>query len=164
MMGHQSRRDRLIPYKWELIILLWCTFFLHQADRQIFNNLSTMIRDDLGLSRFQFGLVGTVFMVVYGLMVPLAGYAGDVLRRKWVVLGSLLVFSTTTLLTGLAGGLIALVVFRSVATGGGEAFYYPAANSLIGQFHRNTRAMAMAIHQTALYCGIVFSSFAALVG
>ncbi len=155
---------RWIPYKWELIVLLWFAFFLHQADRQIYNNLSTMIRDSLELTKFQFGLVGTVFMVVYGVMVPLAGYAGDALRRKWVVLGSLIVFSAATLLTGFATGLIALIVFRSVATGGGEAFYYPAANSLIGQYHRKTRAMAMAIHQTALYCGIVFSSLAALVG
>lgn len=162
--GTTPHGRRAIPYKWELIGLLWIAFFLHQADRQIFNNLSTMIRDDLGLSKVQFGLVGTVFLMVYGIMVPLAGYAGDALRRKWVVMMSLLVFSAATLLTGLAGGLVALIVCRSVATGGGEAFYYPAANSLIGQFHHKTRAMAMAIHQTALYVGIVSSSLAALVG
>jgi sugar phosphate permease len=120
--------------------------------------------EDLGLSKIEFGLIGTVFTIVYGLMVPLAGYAGDALRRKWVVSGSLLVFSTATLLTGTCGGLISLIVFRSVATGGGEAFYYPAANSLIGQFHDRTRAMAMAIHQTALYVGVVCSSFAASIG
>jgi len=60
-------------------------------------------------------------------MVPLAGYAGDALRRKWVVLGSVLVFSTATLLTGICTGLVTLILFRSLATGGGEAFYYPAA-------------------------------------
>jgi MFS family permease len=43
----------------------------------------------------------------------------------------------------------------------GEAFYYPAANSLIGEFHHKTRAQAMAIHQTALYLGIVASGFIA---
>jgi len=155
---------RSIPYKWELIVLLWLAFFLHQADRQIFNNLAPLIMKDLGLTKVQFGLVGTIFTVVYGIMVPLSGYAGDALRRKWVVLGSLLVFSTATLLTGICTGLVTLILFRSIATGGGEAFYYPAANSLIGQFHQKTRAMAMAIHQTALYVGIVASSFAATVG
>jgi sugar phosphate permease len=151
-------------YRWELLGLLWIAFFLHQGDRQIFNNLAPLIRDDLHLTKVQFGLVGTVFTVVYGMMVPLAGYAGDALRRKWLVLGSLLVFSTSTLLTGLCTGLVTLILFRSVATGGGEAFYYPAANSLIGQFHHRTRALAMAIHQTALYVGIVASSFAATIG
>ena len=156
--------ERAISYKWELIVLLWIAFFLHQADRQIFNNLAPLIMDDLGLTKVQFGYIGTVFTIVYGLMVPLAGYAGDALRRKWVVLASLFVFSIATLLTGMCTGLLMLIVFRSVATGGGEAFYYPAANSLIGQFHHRTRAMAMAIHQTALYIGIVASSFAATVG
>lgn len=167
MLG--NNRDQPMPsgarfYRWELLGLLWVAFFLHQGDRQIFNNLAPLIRDDLNLTKVQFGLVGTVFTVVYGVMVPLAGYAGDALRRKWVVLGSLLVFSTATLLTGLCTGLVTLILFRSVATGGGEAFYYPAANSLIGQFHHRTRALAMAIHQTALYVGIVASSFAATVG
>src|SRR6185369_16966681 len=34
-------------------------------------------------------------------------------------------------------------------------FYYPSATSLIGQFHQSTRALAMSIHQTALYVGVV---------
>ncbi|QNN21902.1 MFS transporter [Planctomycetales bacterium ZRK34] len=158
------QRGRVFAYKWELLVLLWIAFFLHQADRQIFNNVAPLIMEDLGLSKVQFGIVATVFTAVYGVMVPIAGYAGDALRRKWVVMGSLLVFSLATLLTGFATGLITLVIFRSVATGGGEAFYYPAANSLIAQFHHKTRAMAMAIHQTALYIGIVASSFAATLG
>ncbi len=159
---------RWIPYKWELIVVLWFTFFMSQADRQIFGNLSTIIRDDLGLTKVQFGLVGTLFMIVYGIMVPLAGYAGDVFRRKWVVLFSIAMTSTATLLTGLTAGLVpallALLLFRSLADGVGGACYYPAANSLIGQFHHKTRATAMAIHQTALYCGIIASSLAALIG
>jgi len=166
--GEPAGESRLIPYKWELIALLWCTFFLSQADRQIFNNLANPIMDDLGLTRVQFGLIGTLFMIVYGLMVPLAGYAGDVFRRKKVVLFSIAVTSTATLLTGLTAGLVpallALVIFRSLADGVGGACYYPSANSLIGQFHHKTRATAMAIHQTALYCGIIASSFAALIG
>ncbi|MDZ7619051.1 MAG: MFS transporter, partial [Patescibacteria group bacterium] len=60
--------------------------------------------------------------------------------------------------------LLALLIFRSLADGVGGACYYPAANSLIGQFHHKTRATAMAIHQTALYCGIIASSLAALIG
>ena len=151
-------------YKWELIVLLWGAFFLHQGDRQIFNNLAPLIMADLGLTKVQFGLIATAFTVVYGVLVPVSGYLGDALRRKWVVLGSLLVFSAATLLTGFCTGLLTLLIFRSVATGGGEAFYYPAANSLIGQFHQKTRALAMAIHQTALYVGIVASSFAATIG
>jgi len=150
-----------LAYKWEMILLLWFAFFLNQGDRQVFNSVLPLIRDDLGLNEIQLGLVATIFTIIYGLLVPFAGYAGDAFRRKWVVLTSLTLFSLGTLLTGFSGGLILLIVFRSTATGAGEAFYYPAANSLIGHYHQKSRAKAMAIHQTANYTGVVVGGFIA---
>ena len=140
---------------------MWFAFFLNQGDRQVYNSVLPLIRDDLGLDEIQLGLVATIFTIVYGLLVPFAGYAGDVYRRKYVVLISLSLFSLGTLLTGLAGGFLLLIVFRSTATGAGEAFYYPAANSLIGHYHTQSRAQAMAIHQTANYTGVVLGGFIA---
>ncbi len=148
-------------YKWRLVGLLWVAFFLHQGDRQIFNAVMPLIRADLGLTDVQLGLVGTIFTAVYGVCVPLAGFAGDLLPRKWIIVASLLVFSAGTLCTGLGGGLLGMIAFRSITTGGGEAFYYPAATSLLGQFHDRSRATALAIHQTALYLGITLSGFVA---
>ncbi len=154
-----------IPYKWEMIILLWFAFFLNQGDRQIFNSVLPLIRDNLGLSDIQLGLIATIFTVFYGVLVPFAGYAGDIFSRKSIVFLSLLVFSAGTLLTGFASGLISMIIFRSIATGGGEAFYYPASNSLIGHYHTQSRAQAMAIHQTANYTGVVLGGFlAAYIG
>ena len=155
------KKKKLIPYKWELIIILWVAYFLNQGDRQIFNVVIPLIKADLLLDDVQIGLIATLFTLFYGIMVPIAGFAGDLLRRKWIVFFSLLVFSVGTLFTGFANGIILLIVFRSITTGGGEAFYYPAATSLIGQFHKKTRAMAMSIHQTSLYVGIVASGFIA---
>ena len=95
------------------------------------------------------------------MLVPVGGFLGDIARRKWVVFGSLLIWSVGTILSGMTTGLIGLIAFRSIATGGGEAFYFPSANSLIGQHHQKTRALAMSIHQTALYVGIIASGFVA---
>lgn len=150
-----------IDYKWELIALLWVSFFLNQGDRQVYNVVIPLIKANLRLSDVQIGLVSTIFTLVYGILVPLAGYAGDAIKKNRLVMGSLLVFSVGTTFTGLSSGLFLLIVFRSISTGMGEAFYYPAANSLIGEFHHKTRAQAMAIHQTALYIGIVASGFIA---
>ena len=144
-------------YKWELITLLWFAFFFNQGDRQIFNVVIPLIKPDLGLSDVQLGLVATIFTLLYGLLVPVAGYTGDILPKNRIVFASLLIFSAGTLLTGLSTGIVMLIIFRSIATGAGEAFYYPAANSLIGVYHRKTRAQAMSIHQTANYIGIVMS-------
>ena len=146
-------------YKWRLVALLWVAFFLHQGNRQIYNAVLPLIKSGLSLSDVQAGLVQSVFTAIYGVCVPLAGFAGDRLRRRWQIVISILVFSGGTLLTGLGGGLLAFVVFFGLATGGGEAFYYPPATSLLGQFHDKSRATALSIHQTALYAGITFSGF-----
>jgi len=147
--------------KWELLGWLWFAFFLNQGDRQIYNAVMPLIGADLKLDAVQLGLVATLFTAIYGVLVPVAGYAGDVVSRKWMVVTSLAVFSVGTLLTGLASGIILLIIFRSVATGAGEAFYYPAANALIGEHHQESQARAMAIHQTANYTGVVVSGFLA---
>ncbi len=154
-------KQPLIPYKWEMIVLLWFAYFFNQGDRQIYNVVLPLIKKDLLLSDVQLGLVATIFTLCYAVLVPIAGYAGDIFRRKWIVFFSLLIWSTATLFTGISTGLVLLILFRGVATGGGEAFYYPAANSLIGQYHHKTRALAMSIHQTSLYAGIVVSGFIA---
>lgn len=154
-----------LPYKWELIVMLWFAYFLNQGDRQIYNVVIPLIREDLQLTDVQLGLVASIFTIVYGCLVPFGGYMGDFLKRKWIVTISILVFSVGTLCTGFSGGLLSLIVLRGITTGGGEAFYYPAATSLISQYHHKTRAMAMSIHQTSLYVGIVASGFiAAYIG
>lgn len=151
--------------RWELVGLLWVAFFLNQADRQVFNVVLPLIRDDLQLSDSQLGMVATTFTVVYGLLVPVAGILGDIFDRRRVVWLSLVVFSTGTLLTGFASSFLLLLIFRGLATGAGEAAYAPSAASLIGSAHNETRARALSLHQTANYTGIVLGSLlAAWVG
>ena len=155
------KKKEFLPYKWELIVLLWFAFFFNQADRQAYNVVLPLLSADLKLSPVQAGLVASIFLWCYALLVPVAGYLGDISRRKWIVFWSLLVWSAGTILSGVTTGLASPIVFRSIATGGGEAFYFPSANSLIGQYHHKTRAMAMSIHQTALYVGLIASGFIA---
>ena len=154
-------RKPLLPYKWELIVLLWFAFLFNMADRQAYNAVLPLLSKDLSLDPVKAGLVASIFLWVYSVLVPIGGYLGDLARRKWVVFGSLLLWSAGTILSGLTTGLVGLIVFRSIATGGGEAFYFPSANSLIGQHHQKTRALAMSIHQTALYVGIIASGLVA---
>lgn len=159
--SHWAAAPSVARYKWELVLLMFFAQFLNQGDRQIYNAVLPILKVDLGLSDVQLGLVVTAFTIVFSLCVPFAGYCGDFISRKWIVFTSLLVFSLGTLCTGFSNGLILLILFRSLATGAGEAFYFPAANSLIGQYHTSTRAMAMAFHQTSQYVGVVVSSWVA---
>jgi MFS transporter, Spinster family, sphingosine-1-phosphate transporter len=148
---------RLIPYKWELIALLWMAFMLNQADRQVFSVVLKSIQRDLHLSDGQLGLIASILFWTLGLLFPVAGYIGDRFSKRWIISASLLFWSTATLCTGLSTTAAHLVMLRSLATGGGEAFYAPSAFALIAAFHRATRALAMSIHQTAVYVGFIIS-------
>ena len=148
-------------YKWEVLLLLWMAYLLNQADRQVFNTVLPAIRDALSLTDTSIGLIATIFNLCYAFMVPMGGWVGDKFSRKWVVTIAILFWSVATMFTGLATGVIMLILMRSVATGGGEAFFGPANYSLLGQYHKETRARAMSIHQTAYYIGVILAGWLA---
>ena len=108
-------------YKWEVLGLLWVAYLLNQADRQVFNVVLPLIREDLGLSDVAVGSIATIFNLFYAVLVPIGGYVGDKASRKWIVTASVLFWSGATMLTGLSSGFMMLVIMRSLATGGGEA-------------------------------------------
>ena len=148
-------------YKWEVLALLWMAYLLNQADRQVFNTVLPAIRDSLGIGDTEVGLIATIFNLCYAFMVPFGGMAGDRLSRKWVTTIAILFWSVATMFTGLATGVVMLILLRSVATGGGEAFFGPANYSLLGQYHTDTRARAMSIHQTSYYVGVILAGWLA---
>jgi len=148
-------------YKWEVLLLLWMAYLLNQGDRQVFNTVLPAIRDALHLTDTSVGWIATIFNLFYAAMVPIGGWAGDRFSKKWVVTISILFWSVATMFTGLATSFLWLVVLRSVATGGGEAFFGPANYSLLAQYHTDTRARAMSIHQTAYYVGVILAGWLA---
>lgn len=148
-------------YKWELLLLLWLAYFFNQADRQIFSVVIPLIREDLALSDAELGLISSVLVWTYGVLVPVAGFVGDRWSKKGIISFSLLFWSTATVLTGLCSTVTQFILLRGVATGGGEAFYAPPANALISEHHKKTRSIALSIHQTAVYAGIILSGFIA---
>lgn len=148
-------------YKWEVLALLWIAFFLNQADRQVFNVVLPLIKADLHLTDMQVGAIATAFNLVYALLVPFAGYIGDIFSRKWIVTISILFWSIATMFTGFSNGVLMLILMRSLATGAGESFFGPANYTLLASYHKDTRAFAMSIHQTAYYLGIILSGYLA---
>ena len=148
-------------YKWLLLALLWVAFFLQQGTRQIYNATLPCLLEDFHVTKTQIGVVGSVFTLVYGLFTPFSGWFTDYLSRKWVVVGGVLLFSLGIFCSSFVSGVGLLVVTYGVMTACGQASYYPAACSLLGQVHAKTRATALSIHQTALYAGIVLCSLAA---
>lgn len=156
-MKERSEMEKKKLYKWELLFWLWLAYFFNQADRQVFNIVLPLIKGDLGLTDTQLGIIASTFVLCVGLCTPIAGFIGDLFSRKKVIVISLFVWSIATFFTGMSYSTIQLIFLRSVAVGGGEAFYAPSSNAIICEHHTKTRALAMSIHQTSLYIGIILS-------
>ena len=117
------------------------------------------------LTDVQLGILGSCFMWMYALCGPFTGWITDRFSRKWLILGSLIFWSAVTGATAIAHTYQSMVWCRALG-GLGEAFYFPAAMSMISDYHGpSTRSRAMSLHQTAVYAGsIAGGSVSAIVG
>ena len=101
----------------------------------------------------QFGLLTSVFLWVYGLLSPIAGFLADRYNRSKVIIGSLFVWSLVTWLTAHASTYEELLATRALM-GISEACYIPAALSLIVDYHKGaTRSLATGIHIAGVMVG-----------
>ena len=152
-------------YPWVVVGLLWGVALLNYMDRQM---LSTM-RDAMAVditelqSAANFGRLMGVFLWIYGCMSPIAGMVGDRMNRKWLIVGSLFVWSAVTYLMGIADTYNEVFFLRALM-GVSEALYIPAGLSLITDYHQEkTRSLAVGIHMTGLYTGQAIGGFGATV-
>ena len=150
-----------IDYKWFALALLWVAFFLQQGTRQVYGPLVGSIKDAVGASDVELGLVSTVFTLVYGITIPFAGFAADLFSRKWMVVIGVAIFSAGILTSGFVTCIGALVVTYGLVNGFGQPFYYPSSTSLISQLHADSKATALSLLQLGMYGGVIGCSWLA---
>jgi len=110
-----------------------------------------------------FGRLMAIFLWIYGFMSPVAGMIADKFNRKWLIIGSLFVWSGVTFAMGYAQTFDQLYWLRAIM-GVSEALYIPAGLSLIADFHTSkTRSLAVGIHMTGLYMGQAMGGFGATI-
>jgi MFS family permease len=147
--------NRFINPAWLAVALLWAVALLNYFDRQLVTTMGVPIMASLSIDKAQFGLLSSVFLWVYGSCSLFAGYAADRFGRKRVIVGSLVVWSGATLMTGVVGSFHQMLIARALM-GISEAFYIPAGVALIVDFHRDrTRSLATGLHLSGAYAGAV---------
>lgn len=147
--------------KWLVVLMLWLVCFLSYADRQVIFVVFPLLSREFHLSNAQLGILSASFMVMYALTGPLAGRICDRVSRRKLVLGALIVWSICTALSSWASTYWELITAVAM-TGFCEAFYFPAAMSLLSDYHAPaTRSRAMATHQSAVYVGSIAGGVAA---
>ena len=158
----RGRGERLF-YPWLVVGLLGGVALLNYMDRQMLSTMKEAMQVDIAelQSATNFGHLMAVFLWIYGLMSPLSGIIADRLSRKWLIVGSLFVWSSVTYLMGMATTFDQVFWLRSLM-GVSEALYLPAGLALIADYHTGgSRSLAVGIHMTGLYIGQAIGGFGA---
>lgn len=150
-------------YPWIVVGLLWIVALLNYMDRQMLSTMQEAMKIDIiELNKAEaFGALMAIFLWIYGFMSPVAGIIADKMNRKWLVVGSLFVWSAVTFLMGYAYDFHQLYWLRAIM-GISEALYIPSALSLIADWHEGkSRSLAVGVHMTGLYVGQAIGGFGA---
>lgn len=152
-------------YPWIVVALLWVVALLNYMDRQMLSTMQSNIALDIpALQNAEaFGALMAIFLWVYGIASPFSGAIADRLSRKWLIVGSLGVWSGVTYAMGYCDSFNQLMWLRGVM-GISEALYIPSALSLIADYFTGKgRSLAIGLHMTGLYCGQALGGFGSLV-
>ena len=101
-------------------------YFIAYIDRVNISVAAPLIREEMGLTSSQLGLVFSAFAYPYAAMQILGGWLSDKFGPKKVLIVLSLIWGVATVLTGFAGSVLMLVVLRFVL-GIGEGGAFPTA-------------------------------------
>ena len=152
-------------YPWLVVGLLWIVALLNYLDRQMLSTMQQNIGADITLvaDPKYFGYLMAIFLWVYGIFSPFSGAVADRVSRKWLIVGSLGVWSAVTYAMGYCDDFEELMWLRGIM-GISEALYIPSALSLIADFFTGKgRSLAIGLHMTGLYCGQALGGFGSMV-
>lgn len=144
--------------RWSLVyalVLLTIANAFNYMDRMVLAVLAEPIKLDLGLTDTELGLLtGFAFVAVYAIVgLPLARLA-DRIGRRWVLAGSLFVWSLMTAVSGYARNFGDLALAR-VGVGIGEAGGMPSSHALLAEMYPpEKRAVPISIMTAGACIGI----------
>ena len=136
------------------LVLLFLAYVLSFIDRQILSLLVGPIREQFGITDFEYSLLqGAAFALLYTFAGLPLGRLADRMSRKWVIAGSVAFWSLATMACGVAKNFSQLFAAR-MAVGAGEAGLAPPAYSIITDSFRPVHfGFAMAFYKSAVKVG-----------
>ena len=160
-----SATSRPGTYAWLVVALLVPVALLNYLDRQMLAAMKFSVMQDIpGIGReANWGKILALFKWVYAILSPIGGYIADRYSRRYVIVGSLFVWSGVTWMTGHVTTYEQMLATRALM-GMSEAFYIPAALALIADFHMGpTRSRAVGAHQMGIYLGVIAGGFSGYI-
>src|SRR5712691_11191541 len=131
---------------WVVLVLICFAQFMVVLDATVVNVALPSIQTNLHMSEANLQWIVNAYTLVFGGFLLLGGRAGDLLGRKRLFLGGVVVFTAASLLDGLSTSSGMLIGARSLQ-GLGAAFISPAALAIISTTFKegSDRARALAV-------------------
>src|SRR5436190_6115533 len=122
----------LLSQKWQLCIVLFLATTLNYLDRQTMSILAPALQKELQLGNADLGWLFAVFYYAYTFSQMAVGPILDRSNLRWAFAWAVFLWSLVSVLTGLANGFIALLIFR-LALGGVESANWPAGMRVVAR-------------------------------
>ena len=116
--------------RWSIVSLLFAASLINYLDRATISFALPLISRDFHLTSQSKGLLLSAFFWSYALMQIPIGWSADRFNLRWLYAGAFALWSFAQGLTGLAGSLTALLVFR-ILLGIGESVYLPGGTKIV---------------------------------
>lgn len=148
----QARKG--LPGKLSAVLaLLGISVFINYVDRGNLSIAAPMLKDELGISASQLGVLLSAFFWTYACLQPVSGWFVDRLNVNWVIAGGFFLRSAATAGTGIVHTFATLFVLR-LMLGIGESVAFPSYSKIIAlHFPEEHRGLANSVISAGLTLG-----------
>jgi MFS transporter, ACS family, D-galactonate transporter len=141
--------------RWVIVGLLFTASLINYLDRAVISFSLPLISADLHLLPASKGLLLSCFFWSYALMQIPVGWCADRWNLRWLYAGAFALWSLAQGLTGWAGSLEVLILFR-ILLGIGESIYLPGGTKIVSLlFTREGRGLPSGLFDFGTRTGLV---------
>src|SRR4051794_21845481 len=129
MVQKKAKETKITKKAWVVIALLFLLTVISNADKAIIGFASVSIIEELGLTSEQWGIVGSVFFLLYSLSAVLGGVLADRVGTRIVIAGMVVVWSLVQFSTIFVSSFAFLLITRIILGAGGRPSFFLAMNA-----------------------------------
>jgi MFS transporter, ACS family, hexuronate transporter len=129
----EQKKSAVSKKAWVIIFLLFLLTVISNADKAIIGFASVSIIEELGLTAEQWGVVGSVFFLLYSISAVLGGSLADKIGAKKVIIGMVAIWSVVQFSTIFVSSFAYLLATR-IILGAGEGPSYSLAMTAASKY------------------------------
>ncbi|AHF91344.1 major facilitator transporter [Opitutaceae bacterium TAV5] len=139
--------------RWIIVITVVTATVIELIDTSIVNVALTQMSGNLGATLEDVSWVVTAYAIANVIIIPITGFLAAIFGRRNYYLGSIILFTVTSILCGNATNIWELVAFRFLQGIGGGALLSTSQSILFETFEEKERGMAAAIFTVGVIFG-----------